>query len=48
MRIGYPDRQQTATDLPDEKKKEAVKENILKILKEKYDIRRRGFSFCGA
>lgn len=30
-------------DLPDEKKKEAVKENILKILKEKYDIEEEDF-----
>jgi aspartyl aminopeptidase len=30
-------------DLPDEKKKEAVKENILKILKEKYDVEEEDF-----
>ena len=31
------------SDLPDEKKKEAVKENILKILKDKYDIEEEDF-----
>lgn len=31
------------TDLPDEKKKEAVKENILRILKEKYEIEEEDF-----
>lgn len=31
------------SDLPDEKKKEAVKENILKILKEKYDVEEEDF-----
>lgn len=30
-------------DLPDDKKKEAVKENILKILKEKYDVEEEDF-----
>lgn len=30
-------------DLPDDKKKEAVKENVLKILKEKYDIEEEDF-----
>lgn len=31
------------SDLPDEKKKEAVKENILRILKDKYDIEEEDF-----
>lgn len=31
------------TDLPDDKKKEAVKENVLQILKEKYDIEEEDF-----
>ena len=31
------------TDLPDDKKKEAVKENILKLLKEKYDMEEEDF-----
>ena len=31
------------TDLPDDKKKEAVKENILKLLKEKYDVEEEDF-----
>lgn len=30
-------------DLPDDKKKEAVKENILKLLKEKYDVEEEDF-----
>ncbi len=34
---------QPLSDLPDEKKKEAVKENILKILKEKYDVEEEDF-----
>lgn len=31
------------SDLPDDKKKEAVKENILKLLKEKYDVEEEDF-----
>ena len=35
-------------DLEDDKKKEAVKQNVLNILKEKYDMEEEDFSFCRA